>query len=95
MCVCVCVCVCVCGVGDHVCLHCTAVIFYSRNVLLICHILNSAGKPKKENALKTICLLLGPDYMSDIIEVRYCLLYLHVYSTCVCVQYMCECTVHV
>jgi major vault protein len=30
----------------------------------------SAGKPKKENALKTICLMLGPDYISDIIEVE-------------------------
>nr|XP_006820726.1 PREDICTED: major vault protein-like [Saccoglossus kowalevskii] len=30
----------------------------------------SAGKPKKENALKTICLMLGPDFMSDSIEVE-------------------------
>ena len=25
----------------------------------------TAGKPKKENALKTICLMLGPDFISD------------------------------
>ncbi|XP_071828594.1 major vault protein-like [Apostichopus japonicus] len=30
----------------------------------------SAGKPKKENALQTICLMLGPDYITDIIEVE-------------------------
>ena len=29
----------------------------------------SAGKPKVENALKTICLMLGPDYITDILEV--------------------------
>uniref|UniRef100_A0A1X7VCR4 Major vault protein n=1 Tax=Amphimedon queenslandica TaxID=400682 RepID=A0A1X7VCR4_AMPQE len=28
-------------------------------------LLFSAGKPKKENALKTICLMLGPDFISD------------------------------
>ena len=28
-----------------------------------------AGKPKKPNALKTICLMLGPDFITDIIEV--------------------------
>uniref|UniRef100_A0A1X7SE72 Uncharacterized protein n=1 Tax=Amphimedon queenslandica TaxID=400682 RepID=A0A1X7SE72_AMPQE len=27
------------------------------------------GKPKKENALKTICLMLGPDFISDHITV--------------------------
>ncbi|XP_064599755.1 major vault protein-like [Liolophura sinensis] len=30
----------------------------------------SAGKPKKPNALKSICLMLGPDFISDIIEVE-------------------------
>ncbi|KAK0051986.1 major vault protein, partial [Biomphalaria pfeifferi] len=30
----------------------------------------SAGKPKKENALKSLCLMLGPDFISDIIEVE-------------------------
>ncbi|XP_030842279.1 major vault protein [Strongylocentrotus purpuratus] len=30
----------------------------------------SAGKPKVENALKTICLMLGPDYITDILEVE-------------------------
>jgi len=30
----------------------------------------SAGKPKKPNALKTICLMLGPDFITDIIEVE-------------------------
>ncbi|XP_019849375.1 PREDICTED: major vault protein-like isoform X3 [Amphimedon queenslandica] len=30
----------------------------------------SAGKPKKENALKTICLMLGPDFISDHITVE-------------------------
>ena len=29
----------------------------------------SAGKPKKPHALKTICLMLGPDFITDIIEV--------------------------
>ncbi|XP_071485231.1 major vault protein-like [Diadema antillarum] len=30
----------------------------------------SAGKPKVENALKTICLMLGPDYITDIFQVE-------------------------
>lgn len=30
----------------------------------------SAGKPKQENALLCIPLLLGPDYISDVIEVE-------------------------
>lgn len=30
----------------------------------------SAGKPKVENALQTICLMLGPDYITDILEVE-------------------------
>ncbi|XP_019860002.1 PREDICTED: major vault protein-like isoform X1 [Amphimedon queenslandica] len=30
----------------------------------------SAGKPKKENALKTICLMLGPNFISDHITVE-------------------------
>ena len=30
-----------------------------------------AGKPKKENALKTICLMLGPDFISDHITVTF------------------------
>lgn len=30
----------------------------------------SAGKPKKPDALKTICLMLGPDFITDIIEVE-------------------------
>lgn len=34
--------------------------------LLFC---TSAGKPKKPHALKTICLMLGPDFITDIIEV--------------------------
>ena len=34
--------------------------------------LSLAGKPKKPNALKTICMMLGPDFITDIIEVRIC-----------------------
>lgn len=34
--------------------------------------LSPAGKPKKPNALKTICMMLGPDFITDIIEVRIC-----------------------
>ncbi len=30
----------------------------------------TAGKPKKNNALKSLCLMLGPDFISDIIEVN-------------------------
>ncbi|XP_041368354.1 major vault protein-like [Gigantopelta aegis] len=30
----------------------------------------SAGKPKKENALKSLCLMLGPDFITDILEVE-------------------------
>ncbi|EDO49176.1 predicted protein [Nematostella vectensis] len=30
----------------------------------------SAGKPKRPNALKTICLMLGPDYITDLLEVE-------------------------
>ena len=30
-----------------------------------------AGKPKKENALKSLAIMLGPDYITDIIEVKY------------------------
>ncbi|XP_072026388.1 major vault protein-like [Amphiura filiformis] len=30
----------------------------------------SAGKPKVERALQTICLMLGPDYITDILEVE-------------------------
>ncbi|XP_050395354.1 major vault protein [Patella vulgata] len=30
----------------------------------------SAGKPKKTNALKSLCLMLGPDFITDIIEVE-------------------------
>lgn len=30
----------------------------------------SAGKPKKENALRSIALMLGPDFISDVIEVE-------------------------
>ena len=29
----------------------------------------AAGKPKQENALKSLCLMLGPDFITDIIEV--------------------------
>ena len=36
----------------------------------------SAGKPKKPHALKTICLMLGPDFITDIIEVGICMSYL-------------------
>ena len=28
-----------------------------------------AGKPKKDNALKSLALMLGPDFITDIIEV--------------------------
>ena len=28
-----------------------------------------AGKPKKNNALKSLAVLLGPDFITDIIEV--------------------------
>ena len=31
------------------------------------------GKPKKENALKTIVLMLGPDFMTDHITVSTCI----------------------
>lgn len=31
--------------------------------------LSTAGKPKRPNALKTICLMLGPDFITDVIEV--------------------------
>jgi len=30
----------------------------------------SAGKPKKENALKSLAIMLGPDYITDVIEVE-------------------------
>lgn len=30
----------------------------------------SAGKPKKQNSLKTLAILLGPDYITDIIEIE-------------------------
>jgi len=30
----------------------------------------SAGKPKKQSALKSLCLMLGPDFITDIIEVE-------------------------
>jgi major vault protein len=30
----------------------------------------SAGKPKKPNALQTICLMLGPDFITDLFEVE-------------------------
>ncbi|XP_071792973.1 major vault protein-like [Asterias amurensis] len=30
----------------------------------------SAGKPKVEKAMQTICLMLGPDYITDILEVE-------------------------
>lgn len=30
----------------------------------------SAGKPKKSNALRSLCLMLGPDFITDIIEVE-------------------------
>ena len=29
-----------------------------------------AGKPKKENALKSLAIMLGPDYITDVIEVK-------------------------
>ncbi len=29
----------------------------------------SAGKPKKNNALKSLAVLLGPDFITDVIEV--------------------------
>ena len=32
-------------------------------------LLFTAGKPKKEDALKSILLMLGPDFITDIIEV--------------------------
>ncbi|XP_070541280.1 major vault protein-like isoform X2 [Ptychodera flava] len=34
------------------------------------NILSLTGKPKRDNALQTICLMLGPDYITDIIEVE-------------------------
>ena len=37
--------------------------------LLTCLFYTSAGKPKRPHALKTICLMLGPDFITDIIEV--------------------------
>ena len=30
----------------------------------------SGGKPKKQNQIRTICLLLGPDFMTDVIVVE-------------------------
>ncbi|XP_061169196.1 major vault protein-like [Saccostrea echinata] len=30
----------------------------------------SAGKPKKSNSLKSLCLMLGPDFITDILEVE-------------------------
>ncbi|XP_060071634.1 major vault protein-like [Ylistrum balloti] len=30
----------------------------------------SAGKPKKEGAMKSLCLMLGPDFITDILEVE-------------------------
>lgn len=30
----------------------------------------SAGKPKKENAMKSLCLMLGPDFITDILQVE-------------------------
>ncbi|XP_067656927.1 major vault protein-like [Haliotis asinina] len=30
----------------------------------------SAGKPKKANALKSLCMMLGPDFITDILEVE-------------------------
>ena len=29
----------------------------------------AAGKPKRPHALKSLCLMLGPDFITDIIEV--------------------------
>ena len=39
-------------------------------LIIIVMLTHAAGKPKKENALKTICLMLGPDFISDHITVR-------------------------
>ena len=43
--------------------------FPSWVILSTCWLKLPAGKPKKPNALKTICLMLGTDFITDIIEV--------------------------
>ena len=40
-------------------------------------ILILAGKPKRNNALKSLAVLLGPDFITDIIEVCYHFTHLH------------------
>ena len=30
---------------------------------------SAAGKPKRPNALKSLCLMLGPDFITDVMEV--------------------------
>ena len=30
----------------------------------------AAGKPKRSNALKSLCLMLGPDFITEVMEVR-------------------------
>ncbi len=42
--------------------------------LYLLYLVPLAGKPKKENALKTICLMLGPDFITDHITVGQVLL---------------------
>ena len=72
--VCVHVCVqCMCVVyGDHVCVTLYNVILHCRNVMCsLCSFvyIYSTQLESLRMPMKTICLLLGPDYMSDIIEV--------------------------
>lgn len=43
---------------------CNTILF----VWILC--INTAGKPKKQGALITICLMLGPDFISDSIVVE-------------------------
>ena len=31
-----------------------------------------AGKPKKDDAMKSLCLMLGPDFITEILEVLLC-----------------------
>ena len=38
-------------------------------VLIICQIISTAGKPKKDDAMKSLCLMLGPDFITEILEV--------------------------
>ena len=53
-----------------------AVVFKSINfsyrffmLLKLCLNYFTAGKPKKKDAMKSLAIMLGPDYITDIIEV--------------------------